>query len=42
LQAGLVAKEAPLFATLLIHADQRKGEGLAIYGALWLYIVSAQ
>ena len=42
LHAGFMAEEAPLFAALPIHADQRKGEGLAIYGALWLYIVSAQ
>ena len=34
--------EAPLFATLPIHADQRRGEGLAIRGALRFHIVSAQ
>jgi hypothetical protein len=34
--------EAPLFATLPIHADQRRGEALAIRGALRFHIVSAQ
>lgn len=34
--------EAPLFATLPIHADQRKGEGPSIRGALRFHIVSTQ
>jgi len=34
--------EAPLFATLPIHADQRKGEGPAIRGALRFHMVSTQ
>jgi hypothetical protein len=34
--------EAPLFATLPIHADQRRGEGPAIRGALRFHIVSTQ
>lgn len=34
--------EAPLFATLPIHPDQRKGEGPAIRGALRFHMVSAQ
>ena len=34
--------EAPLFATLPVHPDQRRGEGLAIRGALRFHIVSAQ
>jgi hypothetical protein len=34
--------EAPLFATLPIHADQRLGEGPAIRGALRFHIVSTQ
>jgi hypothetical protein len=34
--------EAPLFDTLPIHAEQRRGEGLAIRGALRFHIVSAQ
>lgn len=34
--------EAPLFATLPIHADQRKGEGPSIRGALRFHMVSTQ
>jgi len=34
--------EAPLFATLPIHADQRKGEGPSIRGALRFHILSCQ
>ena len=34
--------EAPLFATLPIHADQRKREGPSIRGALRFHIVSTQ
>ena len=34
--------EAPLFATLPIHADQRRGEGPAIRGALRFHVVSTQ
>ena len=34
--------EAPLFATLPIHADQRKDEGPAIRGALRFHMVSTQ
>lgn len=34
--------EAPLFATLPIHADQRKGEGPSIRGALRFHVVSTQ
>lgn len=34
--------EAPLFETLPVHADQRRGESLAIRGALRFHIVSAQ
>lgn len=34
--------EAPLFATLPIHPDQRKGEGPSIRGALRFHIVSTQ
>lgn len=34
--------EAPLFATLPIHADQRKGEGPSIRGALRFHIVATQ
>ncbi|MCA3322133.1 MAG: hypothetical protein INF75_14305 [Roseomonas sp.] len=34
--------EAPLFATLPIHPDQRKGEGPAIRGALRFHMVSCQ
>lgn len=34
--------EAPLFATLPIHAEQRRGEALAIRGALRFHIVSTQ
>jgi hypothetical protein len=34
--------EAPLFATLPIHADQRVGEAPAIRGALRFHIVSTQ
>jgi hypothetical protein len=34
--------EAPLFATLPIHADQRRGEEPAIRGALRFHIVAAQ
>lgn len=34
--------EAPLFATLPIHADQRQGEGPAIRGALRFHMVSTQ
>ena len=42
LHAGFMAEEAPLFAALPIHADQRKGEGLAICGALQFHIISTQ
>jgi hypothetical protein len=34
--------EAPLFATLPIHPDQRKDEGPAIRGALRFHILSTQ
>ena len=34
--------EAPLFATLPIHPDQRKGETPAIRGALRFHVVSTQ
>lgn len=34
--------EAPLFATLPIHPDQRKGEGPSIRGALRFHILSCQ
>lgn len=34
--------EAPLFATLPVHPDQRRGEAVAIRGALRFHIVSAQ
>ncbi|MGI9128857.1 MAG: hypothetical protein ACR2IG_11650 [Roseomonas sp.] len=34
--------EAPLFATLPIHPDQRKGEGPSIRGALRFHILSTQ
>lgn len=34
--------EAPLFATLPIHAEQRRGEGIAIRGALRFHIVTTQ
>lgn len=34
--------EAPLFATLPIHPDQRRGEAPAIRGALRFHVVSAQ
>jgi hypothetical protein len=34
--------EAPLFATLPIHPDQRKGERPAIRGALRFHLVSTQ
>jgi hypothetical protein len=34
--------EAPLFATLPIHPDQRKGEGPSIRGALRFHMVSTQ
>ena len=34
--------EAPLFATLPIHPDQRKGEGPSIRGALRFHMLSTQ
>lgn len=37
-----LAAEAPLFATLPVHPDQRRGEGPAIRGALRFHIVAAQ
>jgi hypothetical protein len=37
-----LSAEAPLFATLPIHAEDRRGEGQAIRGALRFHIVSTQ